>query len=101
MFFSKQRIDNSETRVYGLILIVTIIGLSLEIITCLWFNNGADLNSIIYKFVSKLTSSYYAIWSGLFVIYLMNICGVSKKLKILLKILLMEMFLNQLLILRL
>lgn len=81
MFFSKQRIDNSETKVYGLILIVTIIGLSLEIITCLWFNNGADLNSIIYKFVSKLTSSYYAIWSGLFVIYLMNICGVSKKIK--------------------
>jgi hypothetical protein len=35
MFFSKQRIDNSETRVYSLILIVTIIGLSLEIITCL------------------------------------------------------------------
>lgn len=81
MFFSKQRIDNSETRVYGLILIVTIIGLSLEIITCLWFNNDADLNSIIYKFVSKLTSSYYAIWSGLFVMYLMNICGVSKKTK--------------------
>ena len=81
MFFSKQRIDNSETRVYGLILIVTIIGLLLEIITCLWFNNGADLNSIIYKFVSKLTSSYYAIWSGLFVIYLMNICGASKNIK--------------------
>ena len=81
MFFSKQRIDNSETKVYGLMLIVTIIGLSLEIITCVWFNNGVDLNSIVYKLVSKLTSSYYVVWSGLFVIYMMNICNAKKRVK--------------------
>lgn len=81
MFFSKQRIDNSETKVYGLMLIVTIIGLSLEIITCVWFNNGVDLNSIVYKLVSKLTSSYYVVWSGLFVIYMMNICNAKKGVK--------------------
>ena len=81
MFFSKQRIDNSETKVYGLMLIVTIIGLSLEIITCVWFNNGVDLNSIVYKLVSKLTSSYYVVWSGLFVIYMMNICNAKKVVK--------------------
>lgn len=81
MFFSKQRIDNSETKVYGLMLIVTIIGLSLEIITCVWFNNGVDLNSIVYKLVSKLTSSYYGVWSGLFVIYMMNICNAKKVVK--------------------
>ena len=81
MFFSKQRIDNSETKVYGSMLIVTIIGLSLEIITCVWFNNGADLNSIIYKLISKLTSSYYVVWSGLFVIYMMNICSAKKSIK--------------------
>lgn len=81
MFFSKQRIDNSETKVYGLMLIVTIIGLSLEIIACVWFNNGVDLNSIVYKLVSKLTSSYYVVWSGLFVIYMMNICNAKKVVK--------------------
>ena len=81
MFFSKKRIDNSETKVYGLMLIVTIIGLSLEIITCVWFNNGADLNSIIYKFISKITSSYYVVWSGLFVIYMINICNAKKYIK--------------------
>ena len=81
MFFSKQRIDNSETKVYGLMLIVTIIGLSLEIITCVWFNNGVDLNSIVYKLVSKLASSYYVVWSGLFVIYMMNICNAKKVVK--------------------
>ena len=62
-------------------LIVTIIGLSLEIITCVWFNNGVDLNSIVYKLVSKLTSSYYVVWSGLFVIYMMNICNAKKVVK--------------------
>ncbi len=81
MFFSKKRIDNSETKVYGLMLIVTIIGLSLEIITCVWFNNGADLNSIIYKLISKITSSYYVVWSGLFVIYMINICNAKKYVK--------------------
>ena len=81
MFFSKQRIDNSETKIYGLMLIVTIIGLSLEIITCVWFNNGANLNSIFYKLVSKLTSSYYVVWSGLFVIYMINICNSKKHIK--------------------
>ena len=62
-------------------LIVTIIGLSLELITCVWFNNGVDLNSIVYKLVSKLTSSYYVVWSGLFVIYMMNICNAKKVVK--------------------
>ena len=81
MFFSKQRIDNSETEVYGTMLIVTMIGLSLEVLTCIWFNGGADLNGFIYQFFSKLTSSYYVVWSGLFVIYMMGICNVKRSIK--------------------
>ena len=81
MFFSKQRIDNSETEVYGTMLIVTMIGLSLEVLTCIWFNGGADLNGFIYQFFSKLTSSYYVVWSGLFVIYMMGICNVKRNIK--------------------
>ena len=81
VFFSKQRIDNVETKIYSKILVLTIIGLLLEIITCVWFVNGADLNNILYKFVSKLTSSYYMLWSGLFVMYIMNICEAKKHIK--------------------
>ena len=58
VFFSKQRIDNVETKIYSKILVLTIIGLLLEIITCAWFVNGADLNNILYKFVSKLGDLY-------------------------------------------
>ena len=39
------------------------------------------MNSIVYKLVSKLTSSYYVVWSGLFVIYMMNICNAKKVVK--------------------
>ena len=77
MYFSKQRVNNAETKIYGRILILTIIGLILEIVTCIWYVNGADINSIFYKFASKLTSSYYMLWSGLFVLYIMNICNVK------------------------
>lgn len=78
MFFSKQRVSNIETKIYGIILVLIIIGLTLEIVTCIWFVNGVDINSIFYKFASKLTSSYYMLWSGLFVIYIMNICNAKK-----------------------
>ena len=78
MYFSKQRVATAETKIYGRILILTIIGLILEILTCIWYVNGIDINSIFYKFASKLTSSYFMLWSGLFVIYIMNICNAKK-----------------------
>lgn len=81
MYFSKPRVDSAETKIYGRILILTIIGLILEIVTCLWYVNGVDINSVFYKFVSKLTSSYYMLWSGLFVMYMMNICNENKLIK--------------------
>ena len=92
MYFSKQRVENSETKIYGKLLIITMLGLSLEIFTCIWFNYEADINGIMYKFISKLTSSYYAVWSGLFVIYLMNICKTSEKTKSVFKKILMGIF---------
>lgn len=78
VFFSKKRISNSETKIYGRILILTIIGLSLEIVTCIWFVKGVNINTFFYKFFSKLTSSYYMLWSGLFVTYIMSIFDVKK-----------------------
>ena len=79
MFFSKKRIKNVETKTYGKILILTIFGLTLEIVTCIWYNLGADINSFIYMLAAKITSSYYMIWSGLFLVYLMRICNINDK----------------------
>ena len=79
IFFSKRRVENVETKTYGKMLFLTLFGLFLEVATCIWFVLGASLDSIAYQFISKLTSSYYMLWSGLFVNYLISICNVNKK----------------------
>ena len=78
IFYSKQRVDNIETKIYSRILILTIVGLVLEIVTCILFVKGIDLNNLWYQYLSKFTLSYYMLWSGLFVSYIMNICEVNK-----------------------
>ena len=82
IFYSKRRVENVETKTYGKMLFLTLFGLFLEVATCIWFVLGARLDSIAYQFISKLTSSYYILWSGLFVNYLISICNVNKKFKI-------------------
>ena len=81
IFYSKKRIINVETKTYGRMLVLTLFGLFLEIVTCYWYILSNNLNSVLYQFASKLTSSYYMLWSGLFVNYLMNICAVNNKTK--------------------
>ncbi|MGM9874959.1 MAG: ATP-binding protein [Bacilli bacterium] len=86
IFFSKEKIDNFENKIYGKILVLTMIGLLLEIITCILYNQGLNIENYLYKFISKLTSSYYMIWSGLLVLYIMNVCEINEKLKRIFKI---------------
>ena len=81
IFYSKKRISNVETKIYGKLLILTLIGLSLEIVTCIWYVMGVSLENIIYQFASKLTSSYYMLWSSLFVNYIINICNENNTFK--------------------
>ncbi len=81
IFYSKKRVENIETKTYGKILFLTLFGLFLEVATCIWYVTGVSLDNILYQFVSKLTSSYYMVWSSLFVNYLMNICNVNKNFK--------------------
>ena len=81
IYYSKKRVDNVETKIYGKMLFLTLFGLFLEVATCIWFVLGVSLDNIFYQLASKLTSSYYMIWSSLFVNYLMNICNINKKVK--------------------
>ena len=79
IFYQKGRVKNIETSIYGKLLILTIIGLFLEIVTCVWYIYGVDLNNIFYQIASKLTISYYMMWTGVFAIYVMSICNVKKE----------------------
>lgn len=83
IFFFKGKIKNNETKIYGRLLLVTIAGLILEIVTCFWYQDGVDIESFIYQFASKLTASYYMVWSFLLCSYSLNVCSYDeKKLKI-------------------
>ena len=86
IFFIRKRVNNIETKIYGKLLILTLVGLALEILTCFWYVKGANLDGFLYPFVSKITSSYYMIWGGLFLLYLMHICKISDKSKKILNI---------------
>ena len=81
IFYSKNRINNIETKIYKYLLFLTLFGLFLEIITCIWYVLGARLDNFGYKFVSKITSSYYMLWGSLIVNYLMNICNIKQNFK--------------------
>ena len=79
-FFLKDRVKNKETDVYSRMLIVTMIGLFLEIFTCVWYMFGVGINTIWYSFFSKLTASYYAVWGALFFKYFYNISNYKPEL---------------------
>ena len=48
MFFLKKKVDNKETKIYGLMLIGTTFMLFLEIFTAVLFNVGFPINNF-YK----------------------------------------------------
>lgn len=77
-YFSKQRVKNHETVIYSKLLGLMLVGLLLEIITCIWVVSGVPVESTIYKLFAKLTAVYYAVWSALFLNYLLNICNYKK-----------------------
>ncbi len=81
IFCLKQRVDNIETKIYGQILVITLLGIFLEIGTCICYRLGVNLNNNIYQYACKLTASYYMIWSSLFVNYLISITNAKKSFK--------------------
>lgn len=79
IYFLKPKINNAETNIYGKLLILTLIGLFLEVATCIWYVCGVSLDNIVYQYASKLTSAYYMVWTSLFAKYVLNICNVKKE----------------------
>lgn len=72
-FFSKERIDNLEAKIYKYILLISTVGLTLDIITSILYNNGINYDNIFYVMASKLIFIYFIIWFLLFSFYIKSI----------------------------
>ena len=70
IFFFKKKVNNIETKLYGLILILTALGLFLEIFTFVLYKMGININSLFYHVLSKLTFCYYVVWGYLYSKYI-------------------------------
>ena len=72
-YFFKEKINSVEKKYYSAIIIVTVIGLLLEITTFFMFKMGFDVNSLIYILLAKLTFCYYIIWDYLYSKYMISL----------------------------
>ncbi len=73
-FLTKDRVKNVETEVYKYMLLITILGLILDIITCILYNMGVDTSTFGYTITSKFVFVYFVLWTMLFSFYISSIC---------------------------
>ena len=76
IFMLKKKIDNTETAIYGYILITSILMSLLEVLSALFFENFLD--TFIYNIVAKAVLVSYLLLNFLFCSYLMSVCKRSK-----------------------
>ena len=55
MFFLKKKVDNKETKIYGIMLIGTTFMLFLEIFTAVLFNVGFPINNFNVRMEADYT----------------------------------------------
>lgn len=79
VYFTKNRINLVENKVYTCLLITTIIGLSIDIIGYFSFQYGV-VDSIINILIAKVYLIYYFTWTLLLTVYTFIISTKSKKL---------------------
>jgi len=69
-FFSKDRVNNVETRLYKYLIILTTGGLFLDILTGILYNLKVDYNNVLYMISAKLVFVYIVAWLLLFAFYI-------------------------------
>ena len=82
VFFNKEKIKSTETKIYSALLITTFAGLLIEIISTAFFVASPDLN-IIIKILCRLILLYFGTWGYIFYLYLkfLNIDNLPKEKK--------------------
>ena len=78
-FFIKKKVQNIETKIYSVLIVVTIIGLFLEALTGIFYNIDLDTNLFIFRFFSKTVLIYYIVWSLVYAHYIICVCHFNRK----------------------
>lgn len=70
VYYSKGRIDNLDNKLYSYLIVVTIVGILLQISSLVIdIFNVVDSNSIINLFICKSILVYYIVWISIFAAY--------------------------------
>lgn len=77
-FFVKKKVQNIETKIYSVLIVVTIIGLFLEALTGIFYNVHIDTNLFIFRFFSKTVLIYYIVWSLVYAHYIICVCHFNR-----------------------
>ena len=68
-FFFKSYLKTKETRLYGLLLVITFFGTFIDILSSVLFEMGFDTNSFLYMCFSKSMLIYFIAWILIFTEY--------------------------------
>lgn len=69
VYFSKKRINIIENKVYSMLIIISLISSSVEIVSYILVISGIDANSLIYNLVLKLLFECFLAWLFAFTLY--------------------------------
>ena len=74
LYYYKARINNKETKIYGLIILSSLVDIILEIILVsiayFYYN---DLGKMLIVIINKIDFIYYFIWPSLMLLYIINL----------------------------
>lgn len=76
-FFSKSNIKTKETKLYGILLLITFFGTFIDIFSFILFKLDFDVNSFLYKFFAKGMLVYFIAWIFIFTGYVYEISNKS------------------------
>ena len=78
-FFSKERVNNIETRLYKYLLFSSTACLAGDVATAIAYNNGCNYDNILYIMICKLVFVSSMIWFFLFAFYIKSISNINTK----------------------
>ncbi len=79
VYFSKKRVNYIENKVYSFLIISSLIGTIIEVISYILVVNGINGNSLLYAIVMKLLFENFFIWMSLFLLYYILIALKAKE----------------------